>query len=67
MKTYRVLFHCLLIVGPRVAVCPEQVLRKPLGRTFAIETYVARTYNYLDHMVGKDGLPYFNIFWTNPA
>lgn len=36
-------------------------------RTFAIETYVGRTYNYLDNMVDKDGLPYFNIFWTDPA
>ena len=35
--------------------------------TFAIETYVGRTYNYLDNMVDKDGLPYFNIFWTDPA
>jgi hypothetical protein len=36
-------------------------------RTFAIETFVSRTYNYLDKMVDKDGLPYFNIFWTDPA
>ena len=36
-------------------------------RTFAIETFVGRTYNYLDTMVDKDGLPYFNIFWTDPA
>ena len=35
--------------------------------TFAIETYVGRAYNYLDRMVDKDGLPYFNIFWTDPA
>ena len=36
-------------------------------RTFAIETYVARTYNYLDNMVDRDGLPYLNVFWTEPA
>ena len=35
--------------------------------TFAIETYVDRTYNYLDNMVDEEGLPYFNIFWTDPA
>ncbi len=35
--------------------------------TFAIETYADRTYNYLDRMVDKDGLPYFDIFWTDPA
>ena len=39
----------------------------PDRTTFAIETYVGRTYNYLDNMVDKDGLPYFNIFWTDPA
>jgi len=38
-----------------------------IHETFAAETYVRRTYNYLDHMVDKDGLPYFNIFWTDPA
>jgi hypothetical protein len=35
--------------------------------TFAVETYVGRTYNYLDTMVDAAGLPYFNIFWTDPA
>lgn len=37
------------------------------SRTFAIETYVQRAYNYLDNMVDAEGLPYFNIFWTDPA
>ena len=36
-------------------------------QTFAIETYVRASYNYLDNMVDKDGLPYFNVFWTEPA
>ncbi len=36
-------------------------------RTFAIETFVGRTYNYLDNLVDRDGLPYFNIFWCDPA
>ena len=39
----------------------------PSPQTFAIETYIGRAYNYLDRMVDKDGLPYFNIFWTDPA
>ncbi|NLE58534.1 MAG: hypothetical protein GX616_09260 [Planctomycetes bacterium] len=39
----------------------------PIHETFAIETYARRTYNYLDNMVDKDGLPYFNVFWTDPA
>ncbi|MGC8638603.1 MAG: hypothetical protein ACP5XB_01850 [Isosphaeraceae bacterium] len=43
--------------------------RKPgeVPQTFAIETFVHRTYNYLDSMVDGNGLPYFNIFWTDPA
>jgi hypothetical protein len=32
-----------------------------------METYVRRSFNYLDRMTDKDGLPYFNIFWTEPA
>ncbi len=36
-------------------------------QTFALETYVRRSYNYLTRLVDKDGLPYFNIFWTDPA
>ena len=36
-------------------------------RTFALETYAQRGFNYCNRMVDKDGLPYFNIFWTEPA
>jgi len=36
-------------------------------QTFAIESFVDRTYNYLDTMVDSSGLPYFNVFWTDPA
>ena len=36
-------------------------------RTFAVETFVGRAHNYLDNMVDQDGLPYFNIFWCEPA
>ena len=44
----------------------------PKGRTqapetFAIETYANRAYNYLENMADKEGMPYFNIFWTDPA
>ena len=34
---------------------------------FNLEDYAARCINYLDRMVDADGLPYFDIFWTNPA
>jgi hypothetical protein len=36
-------------------------------QTFAVETYASRAYHYLDNMVDRDGLPYFNIFWSDPA
>ena len=36
-------------------------------QTFALETFARRSLNYLNRMVDKDGLPYFNIFWTDPA
>ena len=51
--------------GGAVACHGEEPSESP--RTFAIETCVGRTYNYLDNMVDKDGLPYFNIFWCDPA
>ncbi len=62
--------RCLLLIG-LVAGCVSapaaETVSGPPSQAFAIETYVARTYNYLDNMVDKDGLPYFNIFWTDPA
>jgi hypothetical protein len=36
-------------------------------QTIAMETYVRRSFNYLSRMVDADGLPYFNIFHTQPA
>jgi hypothetical protein len=69
MKCISVL--CLAFVAYSFSVgagfCEDKPSSKSLPRTFAIETYVGRTYNYLDRMVDKDGLPYFNIFWTDPA
>lgn len=36
-------------------------------KTFALEPYIKRNFNYLTRMVDGDNLPYFNIFWTDPA
>ncbi len=36
-------------------------------RTLALETYVKRSLNYYTNMVDTNGVPYFNIFWTDPA
>lgn len=55
----------LLISGLSIAVASEPAASP--SPTFAIETYVGRTYNYLDNLVDKDGLPYFNVFWTDPS
>ncbi len=35
--------------------------------SFALETYAGRSVNYLERLVDADGLPYFNVFWTEPA
>ena len=50
---------------PWKGAIPQGVPTRP--QTFAIETYVARGYNYLDNMVDAEGLPYFDVFWTDPA
>ena len=36
-------------------------------QTLAMETYGRRAFNYLDRMIDKNGLPYFNVFWTHPV
>ena len=36
-------------------------------QTFNLESYVLKSYNYLSNMIDRDGLPYFNVFWTEPA
>lgn len=36
-------------------------------RTYALETYAKRSINYLNRMTDKNGLPYFNIFRSEPA
>ena len=37
------------------------------ARTLALEEYAKRGRNYFDRMVDKNGLPYFDVFWTEPA
>ncbi len=39
----------------------------PDHAAFALETYARRAFNYLDRMVDADGLPYFDVFWQEPA
>jgi hypothetical protein len=35
--------------------------------SFALENYVLKSINYLERLVDADGIPYFNVFWTQPA
>jgi len=35
--------------------------------TFNLENYAEKSFNYLEKMVDRYGLPYFNVFWTDPA
>jgi len=36
-------------------------------QTLALETYAKQSFNYYTNMVDTNGVPYFNIFWTDPA
>lgn len=38
----------------------------PRPKTFSLETYAARSVEYYRNLVDADGLPYFNVFWTDP-
>jgi hypothetical protein len=39
----------------------------PAPASFALERYAANSINYFERLVDADGLPYFNVFWTQPA
>jgi hypothetical protein len=36
-------------------------------KTFALEEYAERSFNYFSRMVDDNHRPYFHIFWTDPA
>jgi hypothetical protein len=57
----------LILSAPQARSAEKPPAVPPRPETFAVETYVHRTYNYLDNMVDKDSLPYFNVFWLDPA
>jgi len=35
--------------------------------TFTLERYARKSFNYFERMVDDDGVPYFDVFWTDPA
>jgi hypothetical protein len=39
----------------------------PAPPSFTLESFAAGSLNYFDRLVDADGLPYFNVFWTNPT
>ncbi len=67
MKRIIVLLVALMMRASEGAAQCDEKRPSEVPRTLAIETFVGRTYNYLDNLVDKDGLPYFNIFWCDPA
>ena len=72
----RIGYFCLVVMALAVAAdrgligtiqAQEAPQRQPARegvQTFALESYAQRGFNYCNRMVDKDGLPYFNIFWT---
>lgn len=74
----RIGYFCRVVMALAVAAegglvatihAQEASQRQPAGQgvqTFALETYAQRGLNYCNRMVDKDGLPYFDIFWTEP-
>ena len=57
----------IILTGTAVAVGGETQAGQFPRQTFAVRTYVGRSYNYLDNMVDQSSQPYFNVFWTDPA
>jgi len=55
------------ILKAAAASCLSPLAAEPAAQTLALETYAPRSLNYYDRMVDRDGLPYFNVFLTNPA
>jgi hypothetical protein len=54
------------LADPTLAAGGPSAVSEP-PRTFALETFARRNLNYLGRMVDTNGLPYFNVFWTDPA
>lgn len=48
---------------------PQESGGKPAARpaSFALESYAINSLHYFESLVDADGLPYFNVFWTQPA
>ena len=53
----------------RVRIKPQESGEGPAAMppSFNLESYAANSINYFERLVDADGLPYFNVFWTQPA
>lgn len=58
----------LLPKGP-IRLSFQQGAGRPaaMPTSFSLEGYAANSRNYFESLVDADGLPYFNVFWTDPA
>jgi hypothetical protein len=53
--------------GPRVTAPKGAGTSAAPPAAFSLESYAARSINYFERLVDAGGLPYFNVFWTEPA
>lgn len=51
--------------GPTAREAPGVSAVPP--RSFTLESYAKKSINYFEGLVDGDGLPYFNVFWAEPA
>ena len=57
----------LVALGLAASIAAAESPAAAEPETLAVETYARRAFNYLDNMADQDGLPYFDIFWADPA
>ena len=62
-----VTLDCGLIGTIHAQETPQQQSAREGSQTFSLESFAQRSFNYCNRMVDKDGLPFFNVFWTEPA
>ena len=53
---------CAIAAGYAAAAADNRV-----PQNFCSRRYVLQSYNYFDRMVDRNGLPYFDVFCTDPA
>ncbi len=67
LRVPRLLLLSLVLGIPCLSKADQKQQWTERPHTFALETYAHASLNYLNRMVDQNGLPYFNVFWTEPA